>query len=103
MIALVGSLRYTAPRSIPEVHQALRDRGVPIAERTVTYLLQRYEELGALHLADPARLHERFKEQGQVILALDGLRPDVGHEVLWVVRDCLVFRGAARSKSIKCV
>src|SRR5260221_4231808 len=89
VIALVGSLRYTAHRSIPEVHQALRDRGVPIAERTVTYLLQRYEELVALHLADPARLHERFKEQGQVILALDGLQADVGHEVLWVVRDCL--------------
>ena len=24
-----------------------------------------------------------------MILALDGLQPDVGHEVLWVVRDCL--------------
>src|SRR5438093_4341885 len=24
-----------------------------------------------------------------LILALDGLQPDVGHEVLWVVRDCL--------------
>jgi hypothetical protein len=24
-----------------------------------------------------------------VILALDGLQPEVGHEVLWVVRDCL--------------
>jgi hypothetical protein len=24
-----------------------------------------------------------------VVLALDGLQPDVGHEVLWVVRDCL--------------
>jgi hypothetical protein len=27
--------------------------------------------------------------QGRVILALDGLQPDVGHEVLWVVRECL--------------
>src|SRR5215217_1923046 len=27
--------------------------------------------------------------QRGVILALDGLQPDVGHEVLWVVRDCL--------------
>ncbi|GHO58007.1 hypothetical protein KSB_64820 [Ktedonobacter robiniae] len=26
--------------------------------------------------------------QGFVILALDGLQPDVGHEVLWVLRDC---------------
>jgi hypothetical protein len=89
VIALVGSLRYTAHRSIPEIHQALRDRGVPIAERTVTHLLQRYEELVALHLTDPARLRQQLNEQGQVILAIDGLQPDMGHEVLWVVRDCL--------------
>jgi len=89
VIALVGILRYTAHRSIPEIHQALRDRGVPIAERTVTHLLQRYEELVALHLGETARLRNRLKEQGQVILALDGLHPDAGHEVLWVVRDCL--------------
>ncbi len=30
-----------------------------------------------------------LKHQRGVILALDGLQPDVGHEVLWVVRDCL--------------
>lgn len=89
VIALIGSLRYTAHRSIPQIHQALRDRGVPIAERTVTHLLRRYEELVALHLSETSRLRECFKEQGQVILALDGLQPDVGHEVLWVVRDCL--------------
>ena len=89
VIALVGSLRYTAHRSIPEIHQALCDRGVSIAERTVTHLLQRYEELVALRLAEKPRLRERFKEQGQIILALDGLQPDVGHEVLWVLRDCL--------------
>jgi len=55
----------------------------------VTHLLQRYEELIALRLAEKPRLRECFKEQGKVILALDGLQPDVGHEVLWVLRDCL--------------
>jgi Transposase, Mutator family len=35
------------------------------------------------------RLRRVLKGQGGVILALDGLQPDVGHEVLWVVRDCL--------------
>src|SRR3954447_2905024 len=33
-------------------------------------------------------IHAVLRERG-VILALDGLQPDVGHEVLWVVRDCL--------------
>jgi hypothetical protein len=89
VIALIGTLRYISHRSIPEIHLALRDRGVSIAERTVTHLLQRYEELVALRLSEKPRLRERFKEQGQVILAIDGLQPDVGHEVLWVLRDCL--------------
>jgi hypothetical protein len=71
--------------TIPE--ELLR-RGIQIAQRTVTELLYRYEELLALHLADKKRLHERLKNQKQVILALDGLQPDVGHEVLWVLRDC---------------
>jgi hypothetical protein len=89
VIALIGTLRYISHRSVPEIHQALCDRGVQVAERTVTHLLQRYEELVVLRLADKPRLRELFKEQGQIILALDGLQPDVGHEVLWVLRDCL--------------
>ncbi len=89
VIALVGGLRYASHRSVPEIHQTLCDRGVQIAERTVIHLLQRYEELVALRLADRQRLRDQLKQQGQVILALDGLQPDVGHEVLWVVRDCL--------------
>ena len=28
-------------------------------------------------------------EEGRALLALDGLQPDVGHEVLWVIRECL--------------
>jgi hypothetical protein len=89
VIALVGLLRYTEHRSVPEIHDALQLRGLSIAERTVTHLVQRYEELVALHLSDNARLQEVLKQQGQVILAIDGLQPDVGHEVLWVLRDTL--------------
>ncbi len=89
VIALIGRLRFAEHRSVPEIHQHLLARGVPIAERSVTHQVQRYEELVALRLADRARLRDRLAQQGQVILALDGLQPDVGHEVLWVLRDCL--------------
>lgn len=87
VIALVGQLRYREQRSVPQIHHALRERGVQIAERSVTVLLHRYEELVALRLGDARRLCERLAEQGGVILAIDGLQPDVGHEVLWVLRD----------------
>src|SRR6266699_222131 len=88
VIALVGALRYQQQRSIPQIHEDLLRRGLEMAQRTVTDQLYRYEELLALHLADAQRLEERLKDQKQVMLALDGLQPDVGHEVLWVLRDC---------------
>ena len=88
VIALVGTLRYQQQRSIVQIHEELKRRGVVVAQRTVTDQLYRYEELLALHLADPDRLREKLREQKQVIVSLDGLQPDVGHEVLWVLRDC---------------
>ena len=87
VIALVGMVRYRHHHSLAELHQALRDRGMVIGERTVLNLLARYEELVSLHLSDRQRLQKIFAHQTSAILALDGLRPDVGHEVLWVFRE----------------
>ena len=89
VIALIGALRYAEHRSVPEIHQALLARDVGVSERTVTNLLDRYDELLAVALSDDRRLQKLLAGQGRVLLALDGLQPDVGHEVLWVLRDCL--------------
>src|SRR2546426_9811950 len=88
VIALVGTLRYQQQRSIPQIHEELLRRGLQVAQRTVTDQLYRYEELLALHLADEKRLCERLAHQQQGILSLGGVQPDVGHEVLWGLRDC---------------
>ncbi|MBB5695487.1 hypothetical protein FHS87_003546 [Roseomonas pecuniae] len=89
VVALVGALRHRDHRSVPEIHAALLGRGVEIAERSVTNLLDRYDELLAASLTDTRRLRRVLARQGRAILALDGMQPDVGHEVLWVVRECL--------------
>jgi hypothetical protein len=89
VIAFVGHQRYAQHRSIPEIHHALVDRGVAVAQRTVTNLLERYEELLSLSLHNTERLRRITQSHERVILALDGLQPDRGHEVLWVLRDCL--------------
>lgn len=89
VIALIGRLRYREHRSVPEIRTHLTGRGVGVSERTVTNLLDRYDELLSVALADDRRLKKVLAAQEQVILGIDGLQPDVGHEVLWVVRDCL--------------
>jgi hypothetical protein len=89
VIALVGRLRHVEHRSLPEVHAELVRRGVPICARSVDNLLDRYDELLALSASDTDRLRRATAPAGRVILAIDGLQPDVGHEVLWVIRDVL--------------
>jgi transposase-like protein len=89
VIALIGALRYAEHRSVPEIHGTLVGRGLAVSERTVTNLLDRYDEVLAVALTDDRRLKKLLAGQGRVILAIDGLQPDVGHEVLWVIRDCL--------------
>lgn len=89
VIALIGALRYAEHRTVPEIHRLLLQRGLSLSQRSVTNLLDRYDELLAVALTDDRRLQKLLAGQGRVILAIDGLQPDVGHEVLWVIRDVL--------------
>lgn len=63
-MALVGALRYREHRSIPEIHRALADRRVEISERTVTNLLDCYDEVVAVSLTDSVRLRRCWRGQG---------------------------------------
>ena len=58
-------------------HTRLRAQGLPISERSVTNLLDRDDELIALSVLDVERLRRLTQTQGRVILALDGLQPDL--------------------------
>ena len=62
VIALIGALRYVEHRSLPEIHRQLVEREVSIAERSVTNLLDRYDELLAVSLTDDRRLNRILKE-----------------------------------------
>ncbi len=89
VIALVGARRSAEHRSVPAIHHLRTARGLAIAQRTVTNLLDRDDELLAVTRTDADRLRGLLADQGRVLLASDGLQPDVGHEVLWGLRDCL--------------
>ncbi len=61
VIALVGQWRFREHRSGPEMHRALLSHGVSITERTVTHLMQRYEELVTLPITDQERIKARLQ------------------------------------------
>jgi hypothetical protein len=89
VIAWIGERRYREHRSVPEIHRQLQEQGVAIAERTVEHLLARYDELVSIAVADQTRRQGIFEAQGRLIVAIDGLQPDKGQEVLWVIREVL--------------
>lgn len=89
LMAYVGSLRYQEHRSVPQIHKALREKEVIICEKSVSNVLDRYDEMVSVCLTDPKRISSLIGSQKQVILAIDGLQPQAGHEVLWVIRDCI--------------
>ncbi len=60
-----------------------------MCERTVEHLLHRYDEVVTGYLHHQDRLQAILHGQGRVIVARDGLQPDVGHEVLWVIREVI--------------
>ena len=92
----VGRLRYLEHRSIPEIHRELTRRGIVVAEAApspTSWVATMSCGLLAT-LADPGRLGPRCCAQGRVILAIDGLQPDVGHECPLV---CCAIASPARS------
>jgi hypothetical protein len=66
VLALVGRLRHAEHRSVPEIHQELTGRGVAIAPRSVSNLLDRHDELRALATVDRERLDVLLRKQRRV-------------------------------------
>ena len=71
-----------------QIHGQLLARGLQIGQRNVSYLIECYDELVTRSVDRSAR-RERLRCQGRAILAIDGLQPDAGHEVLWLIREVL--------------
>ena len=88
VLALIGALRYREHASVLQIHGQLLARGLQMGKRNVTYLMECYDELVTLSVDRSAR-RERLRCQGRAILAIDGLQPDVGQEVLWLIREVL--------------
>ena len=81
VLALVGWLRHAEHRSIPEIHQDLTGRGLVVAPAHGHQPLGPLRRAQAPATADPSG-SVPLRQQRRVILVIDGLQPDVGHEVL---------------------
>jgi hypothetical protein len=88
LIAYVGFQRLKAHQNFDEIHKDLVKKEVCVSRRSVDNLYNSFEYLMKCSLPKRLKeLEEKFKQNNGIILSIDGLQPQLGHEILFVLRD----------------
>lgn len=93
VLCLVGELRFKQHRTCKEIAETLNARGIVTSVRYAQTLYERYQTLLAASLDEHVRqtLAEVTAEHGGILLSMDGVQPEKGNEMLYVLRE--VFSG----------
>jgi hypothetical protein len=98
IVVLVGQLHLGKHQTVDEVHHEVQDRlralAVSISRREILYLFDAYCALlrAASSAKDDKGWLEQVKENGGIIVSVDGIQPDRGNETIYLVRDALTGR-----------
>lgn len=88
VFAYIGHRRFARHWSVPQIKAELSDRyEIPLSEDAVEKHLRRYRTMVAARHQDPKLLVEEYRDVKDLVLTIDGLQPEKGHEALYVVRE----------------
>ena len=88
LFAWMGHRRFARHWSVPQIRAELKDRfRIEVSADLVEDYTAKYEVMVAARASDLARLVTAYREVPDVILTIDGLQPEKGHETLYVVRE----------------
>ena len=88
LFAWMGHRRYARHWSIPQICAELEDSyGVVVSPDVVEDYTAKYEVMVAARESDQERLVAEYGGTADLILSIDGLQPEKGHETLYVVRE----------------
>lgn len=101
VVALVGYLKLHHHQTVDEVHAVINERlkesRVSMSRRNVMYLFEAYGILltvAAKNKSDPsfADWLGQTRQDGGMILSIDGIQPDKGNETIYLIREVLTGR-----------
>jgi len=67
--------------------ELLDDYGIKLSEDAIDQYIRRYQIMLAARQQDAESLRKRYQSVAEIILCIDGLQPEKGHETLYVVRE----------------
>ena len=88
VLCWIGQRRFSRHASIPLIRLELNDAyAIKISEDSIARAIRFYQVLLAARQQDPEVLRQQYAPVTEIILSIDGLQPEKGHETLYVVRE----------------
>lgn len=88
LFAWMGHRRFARHWSVPQIRAELEDSfDVKVSADVVEDYTKKYEVMVAARESDLERLVAEYREVPDLMLSIDGLQPEKGHETLYVVRE----------------
>jgi hypothetical protein len=84
----IGHRRFARHWSVGQIRQELADTyRIRLSDDAIELYLHRYQAMVAARQQDPKELAKAYKGVRSVLLTIDGLQPEKGHETLYTVRE----------------
>ena len=88
VFAWIGHRRFSRHWCVPQICQELSDsHHINLSEDAIEDYVRRYETMVAARQGDLAELRKVYAQKKSLILSIDGIQPEKGHETLYVVRE----------------
>jgi hypothetical protein len=88
VLCWLGQRRFARHWSVPQLRLELQDtHQIRLSDDAIENYIGQYQTMLAARQQDPERLAEVYKESEALVLTIDGLQPEKGHETLYVVRE----------------
>jgi hypothetical protein len=84
----IGHRRCARHWSVPQIRRELADSyHIALSSDAIEVYIDRYQTMLAARHQDPAALAIEYQQVKELILTIDGVQPEKGHETLYVVRE----------------
>jgi len=84
----IGHRRCSRHWSVSQIQDELRDEyGIKVSDDSIARYIGHYQVMLAARQQDPEALRRQYESVEEIILSIDGLQPEKGHETLYVVRE----------------
>jgi hypothetical protein len=88
VLCWIGQRRFSRHWAIPQIRLELNDaHAIKISEDSIARAIRFYQVILAARQQDPEVLRQEYASVTEIILSIDGLQPEKGHETLYVVRE----------------